>query len=174
MSLSERTPARAFMASFVKSAFSGLACGLILSAQSIRIEPSRGTRTEVGSISAVLDTPQNKVLVALQWEIVVPPAIKVGKEDIVTGKAAEAARKSLTCAASTRPSPEGSTRYVCILAGGQDQIRTGPIFVVRYRAQTDVQGAPIRVAIEKIVGVTTDLERITIPRVDAIITIPKS
>ena len=42
---------------------------------------------------------------------------------------------------------------------------------VRYRAQTDVHGAPIRLRIEKALGVSADLKRIEISDVDAVITI---
>jgi len=41
--------------------------------------------------------------------------------------------------------------------------------MVHYRGQADVGGAPIRVGIENIVGVSADLKRIDIPKVDAIL-----
>jgi hypothetical protein len=120
-----------------------------------------------------LDSPTGKAPVALQWEISVPPAIAIGMADITIGKAAESAGKSLTCAPRTaKPPLQRRTAYACILAGGQKPISNGPIAEVRYRAQWDVKGSPIRVVIEKILGVSADLKRIPIPNVDAIIKIP--
>ena len=91
----------------------------------------------------------------------------------LAGSRASALSKSLTCALRTaKPRTQRRTAYVCILAGGQKPIGNGPVAEVRYRAQWDVKGAPIRVVIEKILGVSADLKRIPIPNVDAIINIP--
>jgi len=43
--------------------------------------------------------------------------------------------------------------------------------VVRYRAQWDVKGAPVRVAIENILGASADLKRIPISDVNVAIDI---
>jgi len=72
---------------------------------------------------------------------------------------------------SLHPPPYGGSRYACILAGGQERIGNGPIAVVQYRAQWDVKGTPIRVAIENILGTSADLKRIPIPNADAVIDI---
>jgi hypothetical protein len=120
----------------------------------------------------VIDSSQGKAPVALQWEFSVPPAIAIKVADITIGKAAESAQKSLICAMSAKkPAVPGGVRYACILAGGQAPIGTGPIAIVQYRAQADVGDAPIRVAIENIVGASADLNRIAIQNVDAIIQI---
>ena len=98
--------------------------------------------------------------------------IAVKAADIPIGKAAESARKSLTCAA--KPGRERISRYACILAGGQDPIGNGQIAVVQYQAQWDPKGTPIRVGIENILGVSADLKRIPIANVDAVIEIRKT
>jgi len=141
-------------------------------AQSLHVPLSTTDRKTPGVLSLILDAPPGKAPSAMQWEISVPPAIVIGKGDISIGKAAEMARKTLTCAVSANKAaaPQG-VRYLCILAGGQDPIGSGTIAMVRYRAQADVQGAPIRVAIEKILGVSADLKRIEIPNAYAIINI---
>jgi len=140
--------------------------------QSLRVPPSATDRKSPGVFSLVLEAPSGKTPVALQWDFLVPPALAIAKEDISIGKAAQTANKLLTCAISTGKSAiPGGVRYTCILAGGQDAIEPGPIAKVQYRAQADVQGAPIRVTIEKVLGVSVDLKRIEIPNAEAIINI---
>lgn len=115
-----------------------------------------------------LDSPLGKEPVALQWEFSIPPAIAITMADITIGKAAESARKSLTCAIKVaKPARQRGMRYACILAGGQEPISNGPIAAVHYRPQWDPKGTPIRVGIENILGVSADLKRILIPNVDA-------
>jgi hypothetical protein len=106
----------------------------------------------------MLDSPPEKAPVGLQWEFSIPPAIAVDKADITIGRAGEAAKKSLTCAG--KAGAERIMRFACILAGGKDPIGNGAVAVVKYRAQRDVGGAPIRVSIEKVLGVSADLKRI--------------
>ena len=141
----------------------------IVRGQSLRVEPSATDRKSPGVLSLILEAPPGKAPVAMQWEIAVPPAIAVATGDISVGKAAETAKKSLNCA--TKGGTAGGVRYACILAGGQDPIPVGPVATVRYRAQADVQGAPVRVVIENILGVSADLKRIEISNAIAIIRI---
>jgi hypothetical protein len=141
----------------------------IFSAQVLRIGPTQTDRTATGSFSVILESLQSKPPVGLQWELSVPPALEIAERDIGIGSSSEKAKKALTCRINTVA--EKSKRYACILAGGQDPIPDGPVLVVHYRPQADVQGAPIRVSMEKIVGVTADLKRISIPNAEAIIRI---
>lgn len=160
------------MAPFVRFPVSLLFLAPLLSAQSLRVPPSRAGRNTPGQFTLLIDSVQGKPVVALQWEISVPPAIAIGKEDVTIGKAAESAGKLLTCAPkSNKATPKREVRYACILAGGQNAIMSGPIAVVHYRAQADVQGAPIRVAVENVLGVSADLKRVEMSNVDAIIEI---
>lgn len=147
-----------------------LISAIILFGQSLSVPPTRTDLKTPGVFSLTIDSPQGKEPVALQWDFSVPPAIAIRTVDITIGKAAESARKSLTCAAqATKPTTRRRMRYTCVLAGGKDAISNGPIAVVQYRAQWDVKGAPIRVAIENILGASADLKRIPIPNADAII-----
>lgn len=150
---------------------STLILAAVLPAQSLRVSPSKAGRKAPGLFTLVMEPQQGKPVVALQWEMSVPPAIAIGKDDIAIGKAAESAGKLLTCAAKANKPGRAGLRYACILAGGQNAILSGPIAVVHYRAQADVQGAPIRVAIENVLGVSADLKRIEMANVDAIIEI---
>lgn len=142
----------------------------LLDGQSLRVPPSGADAKMQGQFSILFDSPPERALVALQWELSAPPALAIEKADILIGKAAESSGKSLTCAIKPgKPSSPGSSRYACILAGGKDVLGQGPIAVVRYRGQADVGGAPVRVTLENILGVSADLKRIDIPKVDAII-----
>jgi hypothetical protein len=147
----------------------GLALGLLASAQSLHVTTSQADHDRPGLITVALEAPKNKAPVGLQWEISVPAALTVEKDDISAGKAAEAAHKALTCSAARKAETQPTTRYVCVLVGGNEPIGNGPVLVIRYRAHIDVQGAPIRLAIEKALGVTADLKSMAIPGVEAII-----
>jgi hypothetical protein len=163
---------RSCMTSLTRCVISVLISAVILFGQSLREPPSQTDLKTPGVFSVTIDSPPGKAPVALQWEFSVPPAISIGPADITIGKAAESARKFLTCATmATKPAKQRRMRYACILAGGQDPISNGPIAVVQYRAQWDVKGAPIRVAIENILGASVDAKPIPIPNADAIINI---
>lgn len=160
------------MALLARSPVCILVLSALLTAQTLRVPPSRTDRKTPALFTVLIDSAPGKPVVALQWEISVPPAVAIGKDDIAIGKAAESAGKLLTCAAkASKQSSKGEVRYACILAGGQNAILSGPIAVVHYRGQTDVHGAPIRVAIENVLGVSADLKRIEIPNVAAILEI---
>ncbi len=156
------------MRSRSRYAISGLISAVNMFGQSLFVLPSRTDLKTPGVFSVTIDSPPGKAPQALQWDFSVPPVIEIATTDITIGKAAESARKSLTCAKkATTPAKQRGTRLACILAGGQDPIGNGPIAVVQYRAQWDVKGAPITVAIENILGASTDLKRIPIPNTDA-------
>ena len=148
---------------------SGVIPMIALSGQSLSVAPSRTDLKTAGVFSVFIDSPQSKAPAALQWEFSVPPAIAIAPSDIAIGKSAHSAGKSLTCAKKAAPAKQRAVNYTCILAGGRQPIANGPIAEVRYRAQWDVKGAPIKVAIENILGASADLKRISLPNVDAMI-----
>jgi hypothetical protein len=161
-----------YMTFLVRCLISVLPFAVSLFSQSLLVPPSRTDLKTPGVFSVTLDSPPGKAPVALQWEFSIPTVIVISIADITIGKAAESARKSLTCA--TRPSKpprQRRMRVACILAGGANPITDGPIAVVQYHAQWDVEGAQIRVAVENILGVSVDLKPIPIPNVDEIIDI---
>jgi hypothetical protein len=158
--------------SLIRFVISILISVVILFGQSLKAPPSQTDLKTPGVFSIAIDSPQGKGPAALQWEFSVPPAIAIKTADITIGEAGEAAKKSLTCATKvTKPATQRRTRYICVLAGGQSPIGNGPIAKVQYRAQWDVKGAPIRVAIENVLGASADLKRISIPNLDVIINI---
>jgi hypothetical protein len=158
------------MTLLVRCVISVFISAVIVFGQSLLVPPSRTDLTTPGVFSVSIDSPLGKAPVALQWEFSVPPVIVFSTADITIGQAAESARKSLTCATkANKPAIQRRISFACILAGGQAPITNGPIALVHYRAQWDVKGAQIRVAVENIFGASADLKLIPIPNVDEII-----
>lgn len=149
----------------------GFVMGSVLSSQSLHVAPSATDGKTPGLFAVLIDSPAGKAPVALQWEFSIPAAIAVKTSDISIGKAAESAKKSITCAG--KPATEEAAHYTCILAGGQAAIGNGAIAVVGYQSKVDVHGAPVRVAIENVVGVSVEMKQISLPNAAAIITIRK-
>jgi len=151
---------------------SGLISTTILFGQSLRVPPSRADVKTPGVFTLTIDSPPGKAPVALQWKFSVPPVIAINTSEITTGKAAQSAQKTITCATiATKPAMTRRVKYACILAGGQNPIGDGPVAVVPYRVQWDAKGVQIRVAVENILGASADLKLIQIPSVDEIIEI---
>jgi len=157
------------MTSLTRYLISASMSAIALFGQALHVPPSGTDLKTPGVFSVMMDSPPGKAPVALQWDFSVPPAIAITTADITIGKAAQSARKSVTCA--TKPGTQRRTRFTCILAGGQEPMGNGPIVVVQYRAQWDVKGAPIRVAIESILGASADVKQIPISNVEAIINV---
>jgi hypothetical protein len=147
----------------------GVVCAVGLWGQSLHVPASETRRKTPGSFTLMLESPAGKSPTAVQWEFSIPPAIEVRTTDITAGSAAESAKKSLTCAAKVVSG--GGTRFMCILAGEKASIGNGPVAVVLYRPKGDVHGAPVRVGIEHVVGVSADLKEISLPDTSAILTI---
>jgi len=149
----------------------GMLCASALWGQFLRVSPTRKDRKGQGSFSVVLESPQDKAPVAMQWELQVPPAVAIAVADIMVGKAAEGAGKSLACAVmANQLRKDDGVRYKCILAGGINQMSSGAIAVVHYQVPAGGHRYPIRVAIESVVGVSLDLKSTAIVGATAIIT----
>ena len=141
-----------------------------LCAQSLRVAPSETGRDTPGTFTVEIESPQARAPLALQWELSAPRAVAVKIADIRIGPAARSAHKTLTCAAVRETtSPPGGVRYRCILAGGQEPIGNGSLLEIQYRAQVDVQGAPIRITMDHIQGVAADLKAVRISDVYTIL-----
>lgn len=140
--------------------------GALLSGQSLSVPPSEVSLNAPSTFSVVLDVPPDRALLALQWDLSVPPVIATRTEDITIGKAAQAAGKSLTCALRPVKRASRRIRYTCILAGGRKPLSDGPVADVQYHAQWDHKGAPAQLEIENVLGVTEHLERVPMANVD--------
>lgn len=148
-----------------KMAILGGVGSVIVMGQSLHIVPSQADRKASGLFTVMLELSAGKAPVALQWEFAVSPVAAVRKTEIEIGRSAKLAGKSLTCVAKAS-SPEV---HVCVLAGGQKPLGAGPIAVIHYRARASTQREPIRVAIQHVLGVSTDLKRIEIRAADSVI-----
>jgi hypothetical protein len=138
--------------------------------QSLQVSPSAAAPGEAGSFLIKLTTPKGKEVVALQWQVALPLEIAIDPGSIVSGSAAEAAQKSITCASVEKQNRSGP-RYACILAGGKKAIGDGPVATVRYRIRNGASAGTVAVRIEKAIGVAGDLRKIDLGSVDGTITI---
>jgi hypothetical protein len=140
-----------------------LAAGL--GAQSPPFRLSTAVAKESKSFLIRLDASAGNPTVALQCDLVVPAAVTVTLNDIQLGSAAATAGKKLNCAAAKA----SGVRYTCVLAGGAKEIPNGPILVVYYAPPKQAGGPPVRIAIEKVLGVTAAGKAIPAPDTDAIL-----
>jgi hypothetical protein len=143
----------------------------MLCGQSLHVPPSQASLTTPGTFTLIMDAPEDRAPLALQWDLSLPPVLAVQAADITIGKAAQSAGKSLKCALRSAPKSARRTRYTCIVAGGRDPIGNGPVAEVLYRVQWDVKGAPLSVEIEHVLGVSRDLQRVPMSSVDAAISV---
>ena len=150
----------------------GLLCAGAASGQTLRAPPTSPDPKGQGSFSMVLGSLPGQAPVAMQWELQVPPAVTITVADVIVGKAAEGAGKSVACADITNKTrkDEGIIRYKCILAGGIKRISEGPIAVVHYQVPAGAHRSEIRVVIENVRGVSLDLKSTAIAGATAIIT----
>jgi hypothetical protein len=135
-------------------------------AQSARIRFSFSTGSDSGSFLVLVDSSSGSMPVALQCDLVIPPAIRITPSDIQLGSAAAGAGKELSCGAGRISA--AMVRYTCILAGGREQIPNGPILAIRYVPLANAGGAPVRIGIEKGLGVLADATAIRVPDSEAI------
>ena len=104
---------------------------------------------------------------ALQCDLVIPPAVTVSLSNIQLGSAAASAEKALSCAAGKGSGPR--VRYTCIIAGGHKSIPNGPVLVVYYAPQKLAGGPPVRIVIEKALGVAADGTAMPAPDTEAVL-----
>lgn len=148
----------------------GMFSALGLWGQSLHVALSQTDRNRPGIFTVEIDSPPGRAPAPLQWEFLVPPALSVQLADITIGKAAQAAWKTLTCAANSKQTGmPGAVRYACIVAGGREPLGSGALTEVHYRAQADVGGAPVRVAIQRVQAVSADVKPLAIGDAEAII-----
>ena len=141
----------------------------LLAAQALHVSQSTAGRGETGSFLVSLQAPSGRGPVSLQWELAISKQVVVEMRDLIPGSSAESAGKALACIAE--PPDRDVITYRCVLAGGVQPIRNGPVAIVKYvvapRARTGK--APVR--IEKVLGVSKDLSKIEFPKTEGHITI---
>ena len=147
-------------------------CTLTLFGQSARVSSTTAAPGEKVTIEIALDAPSGKGPLAMQWEAAVPAgALKLDESGFVSGAAAKAADKSLTCAPrKTRPD---LSKWACILAGGQKPIANGVVAVLRLTVQTNAHAGPHLVVVDNLLGVSASLKRVPMPRAEGVVTVTR-
>ena len=141
----------------------------ILAAQSLQISDSAVSRKETGSFLIRLETAPDTAPVSLQWEMSVPKEIEIRVNDVLSGSSAESAGKSITCMAV--PEDHKAFRCRCILAGGAQPLKNGPVAIVRFRVSSRGRPGDTPIKIEKALGVSKNLKQIRFPEAEGKITI---
>jgi hypothetical protein len=140
-----------------------------LYAQTFSISESTVARGRMGSFLIRLNSPQDKAIVSLQWELILPPGFLANPADIVAGSAAESAEKSITCVQKKAAVTEKRSIFACILAGGQKRIPDGAIALVQYHAAPAVPAADYPVQIDAGLAISVDLQKIPFAKAEGTI-----
>jgi hypothetical protein len=140
---------------------------------------ARSQTLEIGSASVergsanisrvVLKPKTDRAVVALQFDLVFPPALTIQGTDVVTGDAADSAGKSIHCAVRRLQAKENVC--TCILAGGQGAFQAGTVAIVKISAAADAPPGAVKLQLEKAKGVTPAMESVPIGNAQATITI---
>ena len=132
--------------------------------QTITVSPATVEKGSANIFRIEFKPRSDKPVVALQWEMTPPRGIQIEAAGVVSGTATDAAGKSVHC--SSR-----DASCICILAGGNQPLKEGPIVIVKFTAANDAPlGAGI-IRIRKIQGVSPDLQALPIAEANATITV---
>jgi hypothetical protein len=137
--------------------------------QTLEISPVTVERGSANIFRIVLDPRVDQPIAALQWELLVPSGLEIEPKGIVTGAAADAAKKSMRC--SNQSESKQGRISACILAGGVQEIQAGAIAIVKFAAKADAQPGKAVVRLQRVQGVSADLKRVVIADTNAEITI---
>jgi hypothetical protein len=134
------------------------------------------SRTSAGpgewvTLEFFLKSPVGREPSALQWEAIIPYRQLMLLEENLAGPMARAAGKSLSCAIKSKT--DAVYTSICMLFGGQERIRNGPVALLRLRLSNEAQPGIIRLRIAEILGVMPDARRISMQPVETLIRIQK-
>jgi hypothetical protein len=138
-------------------------------AQTLEITPVSVDRGSANIIRIALKPKADKPMVALQFDLAFPPALKIQGTDVVSGDAADSAGKSITCA--VHPSPANGSVCTCILAGGQGALQAGTVAIVKFEAAADAAPGAVKLQLQNATGVSPDVKRVPIGNAEATITV---
>jgi len=143
---------------------STLACG-----QKLEISSASADRGSANFVRIVLKASPEKPVVAVQFELAFPHSLEIEGKEVVTGDAADAVGKSITCA--LRPPQAEGGRCACILAGGREPLVGGTIVIVKFGAAADASPGVVKLQVQNGAGVSPDLKSVPIANAEATITI---
>jgi hypothetical protein len=135
--------------------------GQELHISSVTSHPGTETTLEIS-----FSRPEGIIPLALKWEIIFPAEVLNDEgSGPKAGRAATDSGKSLTCAKRKAYS------YVCILAGGQKPVPSGPVAILHFKIRADTKTGTVTVRIERAEAVTADISKLTLKDAEGIVTI---
>jgi hypothetical protein len=132
-----------------------------LGAQSLEISPAASTHQGIGLFLVRLESPAGQEPSTVQWDLSVPAVMAIEPRDIFAGSVAASAEKTIAC--SKGKAPAGAATYRCIVYGGRNGIRNGPVAVVKYEIVKRAAKGKLAVHIGNALAATADLKKIAIP-----------
>jgi hypothetical protein len=137
--------------------------------QTLEMPPVVVDRGSANIFRIVFNPRADKPVAALQWELIAPGSLKIEAAGIVSSSGVDTSGKSITC--SNRVVPKDGEVSLCILAGGTQPIPGGAIAIVKFTAAADAKPGPAIVRLQKIQGVSLDLNKVAIADTSATMTI---
>jgi hypothetical protein len=153
--------------------FSGIFLTLPLGAQALRVSALPGVSGRDGAVTLEIASPPGREPAALQWEFSVPDALLIEAENATAGKAAQNARKAIQCRMQVNLQSEKNRFYRCILIGGVDRIRNGPVAILKYSAQPETKAGRYGIDVVRAFAVSGDAKKAPLLDVSAGIEILK-
>ena len=141
-----------------------------LFAQSLQLSSAAASRGKRVVIEISLKSPQGKEPAALQWEATIPTAeLSLADQQVTVGPAGKQAGKSVTCAVKGKP--DKTLTYICILAGGQQQIQNGVIALLMLKVPQEAPIGPARIQVERAIAVSRDVTEVPMNPIETVVSI---
>lgn len=132
--------------------------------QTLRLDSVRPSATEVAVIEIFLESPPGKGPTALQWEMTVEGAKTTFVQDAPAAPGSTPTGKSIRCGLKGT-TPQVQTSF-CMLVGGLDAIPNGKVARLQLIGPAPKGTKSVRVKLERVIGVYTDLRRISLKPVE--------
>jgi hypothetical protein len=142
--------------------------GASLSAQTLQLSAAAASRGANVEIKISLKSPPGKGPAAVQWEAIIPAA-QLSLSDVAIGPAAREAGKSVSCAVKGRT--ESTLTSVCILAGGRQELPSGPIALLRLRVSPQASLGAARIRVERAIAVSKDATEVPMKPVETVVSV---
>jgi hypothetical protein len=137
--------------------------------QTIGIEPVAVSRGSANIFRMLMKPRADRPIAALQWEFLYPKSLRMEPGGVVPSGAVQASGKTAYCAVLPQRQSEQVLR--CVLAGGGQPLPDGTIVIVRFVAESNAPRGAVNVRLEKIVAVSSSVERTALENVVVPVTI---
>jgi hypothetical protein len=143
-----------------------------LVAQTLQLSSASASPGTGVVIEISLKSPQGKEPAALQWEATIPSSqLNLVDKQITAGPAAQEAGKSVACALKGRT--DQTVTSVCILAGGQREIRDGVVATLILKVPQEAPIGPAWIRLERAIAVSAGATEVPIESVKSKISISR-